>query len=50
MTLRIDAALARQNAYPAAKFCQPRHGNLLFSTPVFARPADQAIDVLLVVR
>jgi hypothetical protein len=50
MTLRIDAALARQNVYRAVKFHQPRHRSLLFSTLVFARPADQAIDVLLVVR
>jgi hypothetical protein len=50
MTLRIDAALARQNDYRAVEFRQPRYRSLLFSTLVFARPADKAIAVLPVVR
>jgi hypothetical protein len=48
-----DARGYRANAVDclfAAKFCQPCYRSPLFSTLVFASPADQAIDVLLVVR
>jgi hypothetical protein len=50
MTLRIDAALVRQNVYRAVEFRRPRYRSLLFSTLVSALPADKAIDVLPVVR